>query len=198
MGLLEDAIREHLELKRLRGADPTEVAREQREALEPPTAEADPAWVENHAAVGEDGSETGHVSAADVPTGGDHAGEIPQASFAGDLTHAGQETAELDMNAVMSQEPAIEHQHPLPEGSDSPAGEGEPSAVSAEEDSLEWEVPARSHDAETESAGQDVEGQDDSAETAGEQDTPQASADEERDARADTQEHSPGQGRLSL
>jgi len=34
MGLLDDAIREHLELKRRRGADPTEVAREQRAALD--------------------------------------------------------------------------------------------------------------------------------------------------------------------
>ncbi|HEX4108984.1 MAG TPA: hypothetical protein VHX88_12670 [Solirubrobacteraceae bacterium] len=35
MGLLDDAIREHLELKRLRGADPDEVARLEREALGP-------------------------------------------------------------------------------------------------------------------------------------------------------------------
>ena len=34
MGLLDDAIRDHLELKRRRGADPAEVAREQREALD--------------------------------------------------------------------------------------------------------------------------------------------------------------------
>ena len=33
MGLLDDAIREHLELKRRHGADPTEVARQEREAL---------------------------------------------------------------------------------------------------------------------------------------------------------------------
>jgi hypothetical protein len=33
MGLLDDAIREHLELKRLHGADPAEVAREERAAL---------------------------------------------------------------------------------------------------------------------------------------------------------------------
>jgi hypothetical protein len=33
MGLLDDAIREHLELKRRHGADPDEVAREEREAL---------------------------------------------------------------------------------------------------------------------------------------------------------------------
>src|ERR1700722_230734 len=35
MGLLDDAIREHLELKRLRGADPSEVARDERAALGP-------------------------------------------------------------------------------------------------------------------------------------------------------------------
>lgn len=33
MGLLDEAIREHLELKRLRGADPSEVLRQEREAL---------------------------------------------------------------------------------------------------------------------------------------------------------------------
>jgi len=36
MGLLDDAIREHLDLKRRRGADPVEVARQEQEALGPP------------------------------------------------------------------------------------------------------------------------------------------------------------------
>ena len=35
MGLLDDAIREHLELKRQHGADPEDVARQEREALGP-------------------------------------------------------------------------------------------------------------------------------------------------------------------
>ena len=35
MGILDDAIKEHLELKRRRGADPTEIEREEREALGP-------------------------------------------------------------------------------------------------------------------------------------------------------------------
>lgn len=35
MGLLDDAIREHLELKRRRGADPAEIARMEQEALGP-------------------------------------------------------------------------------------------------------------------------------------------------------------------
>ena len=36
MGLLDDAIREHLELKRAHGADPNEVERQEREALGAP------------------------------------------------------------------------------------------------------------------------------------------------------------------
>jgi hypothetical protein len=36
MGLLDDAIREHLELKRRRGADSEEVTRQENEALGPP------------------------------------------------------------------------------------------------------------------------------------------------------------------
>ena len=44
MGLLDDAIREHLELKRSRGADPGEVERQEREALgAKPQAEFAPA-----------------------------------------------------------------------------------------------------------------------------------------------------------
>jgi hypothetical protein len=40
MGLLDDAIREHLELKRRHGADPQEVARQEDEALGAPGSEA--------------------------------------------------------------------------------------------------------------------------------------------------------------
>ena len=41
MGLLDDAIREHLELKRRRGADPDEVSRQEEEALGDPRSAAD-------------------------------------------------------------------------------------------------------------------------------------------------------------
>jgi hypothetical protein len=62
MGLLDDAIREHLELKRRRGADATEVARQEQEAFGPPrrgdvegatataTATAEPAHDDHDAA----------------------------------------------------------------------------------------------------------------------------------------------------
>src|SRR4051794_39552360 len=39
MGILEEAIREHLDLKRNRGADPHEVAQQEREALSPAVRE---------------------------------------------------------------------------------------------------------------------------------------------------------------
>ena len=57
MGLLDEAIREHLELRRRHGADPSEVERQEQEALGParrgavPAAEAEPLPV---AAVGEE------------------------------------------------------------------------------------------------------------------------------------------------
>ncbi|HEX3690194.1 MAG TPA: hypothetical protein VHV28_10855 [Solirubrobacteraceae bacterium] len=65
MGLLDDAIRDHLDLKRRRGADPSEVERAEREALGPvrrnPTpselAEADPAATAAVAAYEESGEE---------------------------------------------------------------------------------------------------------------------------------------------
>jgi hypothetical protein len=47
MGLLEDAIREHLDLKRQHGADPTEVAAEEREALGPVQRTVEPAVVDD-------------------------------------------------------------------------------------------------------------------------------------------------------
>ena len=43
MGLLDDAIREHLDLKRRRGGDPSEVARLEQEALGPVRREPEPA-----------------------------------------------------------------------------------------------------------------------------------------------------------
>jgi hypothetical protein len=42
MGLLDDAIREHLDLKRRRGADPSEIERAEREALGPVRRDPEP------------------------------------------------------------------------------------------------------------------------------------------------------------
>jgi hypothetical protein len=90
MGVLDEAIREHMELKRRRGADPSAVAREEHEIL---------------GAVG-----------ADEPRGADHHDEQHPVGLRVsdarrnheprqpvDLGDAGQETAELDMRAVFDE-----------------------------------------------------------------------------------------------
>jgi hypothetical protein len=53
MGLLDDAIREHLDLKRRRGADPAEVERAEREALGPVRRKGDVATADYPDDVGE-------------------------------------------------------------------------------------------------------------------------------------------------
>jgi hypothetical protein len=59
MGILDDAIRDHLELKRRRGADQSEIERAEREALDPvrrhPERFADPIERDDNAAVEEQG-----------------------------------------------------------------------------------------------------------------------------------------------
>jgi len=121
MGLLDEAIREHLELKRRGGADPGEIARKEHEALAPvfPDGEA----VSTDAAeppAGEDPTAADVPPAVEVEAVGDPAISGSEES---DFSHVGQETAELDMQAVLDEEPA-------PSGS-----------ALAEQDSLEWEMP---------------------------------------------------------
>jgi hypothetical protein len=78
MGLLDDAIREHLELKRRAGAEPGEIARVEREALEPPDAEMANVF--------------------------DAQSDPPDEHHEADLSSVGQETVELDMQAVLDED----------------------------------------------------------------------------------------------
>ncbi len=93
MGLLDDAIREHLELKRSHGADPNEVAREEHEALEPVFA---------------DGQGAAHAEEPPAPPAGiegaaeDGAADAAAQPPAADFSTVGQETAEFDMRAVLA------------------------------------------------------------------------------------------------
>jgi hypothetical protein len=143
MGLLDDAIREHLELKRRRGADPGEVAREQQEALDtiggqapaegagtaqdasgPPAVsgaplvdrptDAQPEPTVDDASPGAGPAEPVQAAVPAEPTGGAGAGE----------------TAELDMSSVLGED--VEH---------APAEHATPAPSDADE-SLEWEMPA--------------------------------------------------------
>jgi len=99
MGLLDDAIREHLELKRRSGADPSAVAREEREALAPVLADV-PA--EAHSAAPHDGLDVLEIPVVEVVAAEQHHQQVEQIV---DLSTIGQETAELDMQAAMEEDP---------------------------------------------------------------------------------------------
>src|SRR5207237_1399814 len=110
MGLLDDAIREHLELKRRRGADPGEVAREQREALdavprdgaaEAEQLDQDGALAENDVAGSAPVAAPGVAPVAALPVE-DDVPPGPQSDETGEPdVH---ETAELDMRSVLGED----------------------------------------------------------------------------------------------
>jgi hypothetical protein len=137
MGLLDEAIREHLELKRRRGADPSAVAREEREALAPvlPDEPAD----EGDSADGV--PEAAEIEPAPVPA----EASAHEEDRLADLSTAGQETAELDMQAVLEGD-LDAADSASPEGpllDPVPAFPGDETLV---EDSLDWEFPGERED----------------------------------------------------
>ncbi len=89
--MLDDAIREHLELKRLRGADPGEVAREQQEALTAVPTDHQADVIE----LTMDDAGQGPEDTNDPPAGP----SMPSSERK--PGHVIQETAELDMRAVL-------------------------------------------------------------------------------------------------
>jgi hypothetical protein len=109
MGLLDDAIREHLELRRRHGADPGEVMSKEHEALGPAAA---PAANEAPADAGDDTLFTAGLSpAAEPSTGrGDVTAEDrrpePRAGgrISADEAYLSEETVELDMRAVLGED----------------------------------------------------------------------------------------------
>jgi hypothetical protein len=126
MGLLDDAIREHMELKRLRGADPSEVARQEQDALGPVTQERD---AERQGA--EEEEEATHVepAVADRALAEDDPPAAPQPARGADFANVGQETAELDMRTVLDEHE--QHEIEDAQGQGHPA---EPAAAPDEED----------------------------------------------------------------
>jgi hypothetical protein len=147
MGLLDDAIREHLELKRLRGADPGAVAREEHDALGP-ISRGDQAEQGSDA---DDGFDTS-------PHDGEQSLERSEATPPADSVEFGQETVEINMEAELAGEEDSEHP---PEARSAERPESLKGRTLNEE-SLEWEVPGEDdhesgHDsrAETEESGGD-------------------------------------------
>lgn len=132
MGLLDDAIREHLELKRLRGADPALVSHEEREALG-----AIPG--------GEPGEDRDRPVAPLDDGEGTRSQPKQTTGEAGDFAH-GQETAEIDMQTVLHEESPAEEARSADAGTVAPvrarphSGQAAPGA-DGPGDGLEWEVP---------------------------------------------------------
>ncbi|HEV3319930.1 MAG TPA: hypothetical protein VG053_09445 [Solirubrobacteraceae bacterium] len=128
MGLLDNAIREHLELKRLRGADPGLVSREENEAFGP-VKDGEPTNT------GDDIAASGDLAGEDAPPGS----EQPEG-----FSNVGQETAELDMRTVLDDESDRDatSARPVTAGSavERPSS-GAPHEQGAADDSLEWEMP---------------------------------------------------------
>jgi len=136
MGLLDEAIREHLELKRRSGADPGAVAREEREVLAP-------VFPDEHAGPNGDRADPVEDATAELASPGFMADEGHPGADEGlsALSSVGQDTAELDMQAVME-----EDAHPPDAGAPVRAtGDGavQPGYAreTSGEDPLEWEVP---------------------------------------------------------
>jgi hypothetical protein len=131
MGMLNDAIREHLELKRLRGADPGEVAREERDALGPMQREGNLPQDKGAASNALDGesADSAGTSALDAPESADE----PHARG------PGQETVEIDMGEELADESQATSR---PQTGTRAAPVAHPAHTSASSgESLEWEMP---------------------------------------------------------
>ncbi len=106
MGLLDDAIREHLELRRRHGADPSEVASKEHEAL-------GPAAVRAEGMLPADGAGDGALFAAGLSMlDGNMAAEDrrPEPRAGGrisDNAYLSEETVELDMRAVLDADASV-------------------------------------------------------------------------------------------
>jgi hypothetical protein len=149
MGLLDDAIREHLELKRLRGADPSAVARAEREALEPvfPDEADGELEYERDDALGVD--QRAPVAAGSAPPSASEDGRL--ASFSA----LDQATAELDMRSVLDEDPDEGEAGGEPAaigsidaaGIPGPAGMPGPDAADTSRSDLDWGFPDEPHGA---------------------------------------------------
>ncbi|MGA7705242.1 MAG: hypothetical protein WB998_10145 [Solirubrobacteraceae bacterium] len=126
MGLLDDAIREHLELKRLRGADPSDVARQEDAALGP--VRRDQSEPEDHA--GAAGPEASPPEATDAAPRSD--------------SSTGQETVEINMEAELAE--SDREQMPSDSATRATPAAHPSSGQASSGDSLEWEMPGDRHD----------------------------------------------------
>jgi hypothetical protein len=135
MGLLDDAIREHLELKRRHGADPSEVERQEQEALGPARRGAAPPLEDAE-------PDAGAVSVGMLDE--DEAPDAPSAPY--------DDSADEPEPSVPAGEPEAPVAPPAPAPDRQPEPEGEPDAgARAAADAEAVDEPVR-----PDAAGEDV------------------------------------------
>lgn len=130
MGLLDEAIRDHLELRRRHGADPSEVAREEHEALDSVFPDEQPRGLDDFAHADDHGgfaASDGHFEASS-----DH-------QALADPDGLAEETVEMDMEAFLAADAQLEAQQVGQASGPVRA----PLATAMEDESLEWELPDR-------------------------------------------------------
>jgi hypothetical protein len=138
MGLLDDAIREHLELKRRRGADPAEIERAEREALGPVRRRYE---------------EAGGADAGDEPIGDDglhhEADEEDWHTDAPEAAHGEAPMPAHDYDDLDAPEPPAhpEEAHPLPATDPAAAAPAEPPPHGLDVETSEYDV-AGEHESE--------------------------------------------------
>ena len=170
MGLLDDAIREHLDLKRRRGADPDEVERAEREALGPVRRGPEPAETPDTEVEHED--DVAAYDLHDEPDWDDVEAEdqVPHAPAPAPLDqpvsasepfleeefdqpapaptqHLGDETAEYNIEEALEHEHHSEHQdHSKPETEHDSEQDREPASDDMLEETPEFLQDAPDHD----------------------------------------------------
>jgi hypothetical protein len=201
MGLLDDAIREHLDLKRRRGADPADVERAEREALGPvrrdpfeqsddelePGADSALAYDQDEDIREEDEYERVHE-----PGGEDWDESLADGSFAEDpLAAPPQPVDETFVDESLADEPFAHESAPAPP-SDEPAGEStQVMSVDELDEAFADERPEPPAGAGAETVEYDVEEALDAEDTAPEPGGPEAPAEPAQGSEEDVLEETP-------
>jgi hypothetical protein len=141
MGLLDEAIREHLELKRRRGAEPSEVARLEREALGPVVRGEQPLagdeFVDEAAPVAEPAAvvepELAPAVDAHPPAADPESAPEPPPEAPAPAAHTGQPTEEFDAESAAA-------------GSESHGAPAHPPAAEPESDHRRPADPGKPHE----------------------------------------------------
>jgi hypothetical protein len=133
MGLLDEAIREHLELKRRHGADPGEIARQEREALGPARRDA-PDTADALAEQPDNGTPPEAEAEVEVEVE-----TVAEPGLPGEEPELEQATAEYSVEDEVEEEDELEWEEAAPADADATEGTEDPEDPEgdADEDVLE-------------------------------------------------------------